>query len=143
MGMKNVSFLFSTILWFCGCLSVMAAGNKVYVVQSPDKHLKVEVSSGTDGLAYCIYHKDSLIVVNSKLGLIQTGKKSASADGEKVISSKTKKMIQDVDAPFYRFKSFQAVCNEMNLKLKGGYGVCFRVYNEGVAIVFILLQKRI
>ena len=39
MGMKNASFLFSAVLWLCGCLSVMAAGNKVYVVQSPDKHL--------------------------------------------------------------------------------------------------------
>ena len=26
---------------------VMAAGNKVYVVQSPDKQLKVEISAGT------------------------------------------------------------------------------------------------
>lgn len=139
--MKNASFLFSAVLWLCGCFSVMAAGNKVYVVQSPDKHLKVEVSSGAGGLTYCIYHKDSLIVVDSKLGLIQTGKKSASAGGEKVISSKTKKMIQDVDAPFYRFKSFQAVCNEMNLKLKGEYGVCFRVYNEGVAYRFYTSSK--
>lgn len=89
--MKNASFLFSAVLWLCGCFSVMAAGNKVYVVQSPDKHLKVEVSSGTDGLAYCIYHKDSLIVVDSKLGLIQEGKTSASVGGEKVISSKTKR----------------------------------------------------
>ena len=58
-----------------------------------------------------------------------------------MISSKTKKMIQDVDAPFYRFKSFQAVCNEMNLKLKGEYGVCFRVYNEGVAYRFYTSSK--
>lgn len=105
--MKNASFLFSAVLWLCGCFSVMAAGNKVYVVQSPDKHLKVEVSSGTDGLAYCIYYKGSLIVVDSKLGLIQTEKKSASADGEKVISSKTKKMIQDVDAPFIASSHFR------------------------------------
>ena len=116
--MKNTSLIVSAVLWLCGCLSVMAAGNKVYVVQSPDKQLKVEISAGTDGLIYSVYHKDSLIVVDSKLGLIQEGKTPALAGVAKVISAKTKKIFQDIDAPFYRFKSFQAVCNEMNLKLE-------------------------
>lgn len=30
--MKNTSLIVSVVLWLCGCLSVMAAGNKVYVV---------------------------------------------------------------------------------------------------------------
>lgn len=139
--MKNTSLIVSAVLWLCGCLSVMAAGNKVYVVQSPDKQLKVEISAGTDGLIYSVYHKDSLIVVDSKLGLIQEGKTPALAGVAKVISAKTKKIFQDIDAPFYRFKSFQAVCNEMNLKLKGEYGVYFRVYNEGVAYRFYTSSK--
>lgn len=139
--MKNTSLIVSAVLWFCSCLSMMAAGNKVYVVQSPDKQLKVEISAGSDGLNYSVYHKDSLIVVDSKLGLIQEGKTPALAGGAKVISAKTKKIFQDIDAPFYRFKSFQAVCNEMNLKLKGEYGVYFRVYNEGVAYRFYTSSK--
>ena len=139
--MKNTSLIVSAVLWLCSCLSMMAAGNKVYVVQSPDKQLKVEISAGTDGLIYSVYHKDSLIVVDSKLGLIQEGKTPALAGGAKVISAKTKKIFQDIDAPFYRFKSFQAVCNEMNLKLKGEYGVYFRVYNEGVAYRFYTSSK--
>ena len=139
--MKNTSLIVSAVLWLCGCLSVMAAGNKVYVVQSPDKQLKVEISAGTDGLIYSVYHKDSLIVVDSKLGLIQEGKTPALAGVAKVISAKTKKIFQDIDAPFYRFKSFQAVCNEMNLKLRGDYGVYFRVYNEGMAYRFYTSSK--
>ena len=139
--MKNTSLIVSAVLWLCSCLSMMAAGNKVYVVQSPDKQLKVEISAGTDGLIYSVYHKDSLIVVDSKLGLIQEGKTPALAGGAKVISAKTKKIFQDIDAPFYRFKSFQAICNEMNLKLKGEYGVYFRVYNEGVAYRFYTSSK--
>ena len=139
--MKNTSLIVSAVLWLCSCLSMMAAGNKVYVVQSPDKQLKVEISAGTDGLIYSVYHKDSLIVVDSKLGLIQEGKTPALAGGAKVISSKTRKIFQDIYAPFYRFKSFQAVCNEMNLKLKGEYGVYFRVYNEGVAYRFYTSSK--
>lgn len=139
--MKNTSLIVSAVLWLCSCLSMMAAGNKVYVVQSPDKQLKVEISAGTDGLIYSVYHKDSLIVVDSKLGLIQEGKTPALAGGAKVISAKTKKIFQDIDTPFYRFKSFQAVCNEMNLKLKGEYGVYFRVYNEGVAYRFYTSSK--
>ena len=139
--MKNTSLIVSVVLWLCSCLSMMAAGNKVYVVQSPDKQLKVEISAGTDGLIYSVYHKDSLIVVDSKLGLIQEGKTPALAGVAKVISAKTKKIFQDIDAPFYRFKSFQAVCNEMNLKLRGDYGVYFRVYNEGVAYRFYTSSK--
>lgn len=139
--MKNTSLIVSAVLWLCSCLSMMAAGNKVYVVQSPDKQLKVEISAGSDGLNYSVYHKDSLIVVDSRLGLIREGKTPALAGGAKVISAKTKKIFQDIDAPFYRFKSFQAVCNEMNLKLKGEYGVYFRVYNEGVAYRFYTSSK--
>ena len=85
--------------------------------------------------------KDSLIVVDRKLGLIQEGKTPALAGVAKVISAKTKKIFQDIDAPFYRFKSFQAVCNEMNLKLRGDYGVYFRVYNEGMAYRFYTSSK--
>lgn len=107
--MKNTSLIVSAVLWLCSCLSMMAAGNKVYVVQSPDKQLKVEISAGSDGLNYSVYHKDSLIVVDSRLGLIREGKTPALAGGAKVISAKTKKIFQDIDSPFIassRFRQF-------------------------------------
>ena len=54
----------------------------------------------------------------------------------KVASKKSRTIVQDIISPFYRFKSFRAACNEMNLKLKGDFGVIFRAYNEGVAYRF-------
>lgn len=107
--MKNTSLIVSAVLWLCSCLSMMAAGNKVYVVQSPDKQLKVEISAGTDGLIYSVYHKDSLIVVDSKLGLIQEGKTPALAGEAKVISAKTKKIFRTLMHLFIassRFRQF-------------------------------------
>lgn len=53
--MKNTSLIVSAVLWLCSCLSMMAAGNKVYMVQSPDKQVKVKISAGTDGLIYSVY----------------------------------------------------------------------------------------
>ena len=37
--------------------------------------------------------------------------------------------------------SFAACCNELDLKLKGGFGIIFRAYNEGVAYRFYTTQS--
>ena len=78
--MKNTSLIVSAVLWLCSCLSMMAAGNKVYVVQSPDKQVKVEISAGTDGLIYSVYHKDSLPLKSETITILSQNRPSCTQE---------------------------------------------------------------
>ena len=128
------TFLFIAFILTCW------TGNFVYgknfTATSPDKQLKVEVTDGGDLLTYSVYHKNSLIVKNCEIGLVGLDEPLIAGTVATVVSEKSKNVIQEIESPFYRFKSFRTECNEMNLKLKGDCGVVFRVYNEGVAYRF-------
>ncbi|WP_455672588.1 glycoside hydrolase family 97 catalytic domain-containing protein [Phocaeicola sp.] len=140
--MKNNTSLklaiISLLLYF-GNNPLAAATGKKYALTSPDGKLKVEISAD-DELSYQLMHNDEIILSHSSIGLVL-------ADGTtigkapRVTGEQRKKIKDNVNSPFYRFKEFVAACNELNLKLKGGFGVTFRAYNEGVAYRFYTTQK--
>lgn len=57
-------------------------------------------------------------------------------NNSQVTGIKRKKIRDNVESPFYRFKEFVAACNELDLKLIDGFGVTFRAYDDGVAYRF-------
>ena len=130
--MKKTSFFLGIIFSLVG----IASQAKDYTLLSPDKHLKVTVTDGNSLLTYSVYHNNSLILKSSQIGLVALDEQLTAGKAVKVTSKKSREVVQDVTSPFYRFKSFRAVCNEMDLKLKGDFGVIFRVYNEGIAYRF-------
>ena len=130
--MKKTSFFLGIIFSLVGIVSQA----KDYTLLSPDKHLKVTVTDGNSLLTYSVYHNNSLILKSSQIGLVALDEQLTAGKAVKVTSKKSREVVQDVTSPFYRFKSFCAVCNEMDLKLKGDFGVIFRVYNEGIAYRF-------
>lgn len=130
--MKKTIYIGLVLGWCVGT----SMYSKNYTVCSPNKQIKVEVTDGDSVLTYSVYHKNSLILDNSKIGLVGLNKPLISGKETKVVASKSKNVKQDIESPFYRFKSFHTECNEMNLKLKGDCGVIFRAYNEGIAYRF-------
>lgn len=139
--MKNnsrLSWAILSLLLFVGNASFAATGKK-YALSSPDGMLRVEISAG-DNLSYQVMHGNDIILSHSNIGLVL-------ADGTFIgkaprITGERRKRIQDkVESPFYRFKEFVAACNELDLKLKGGFGVTFRAYDEGVAYRFYTTRK--
>jgi len=128
----------SLFLYF-GNSSLGAAPGKKYALASPDGKLKVEVTAG-NGLSYLVMHEQDTILSHSNIGM-------ALADGTTIGSNsqvagiKRKKIRDHVESPFYRFKEFVATCNELDLKLKGGFGILFRAYDEGVAYRFYTTRK--
>lgn len=133
--MKNiVTFLFIICFGLQGNV-----WGKDYKVTSPDNRLRLEITADETGLYYSVYHKNSLILNRNRIGLEgQLGL----VDHVKVVSSRVNRLEQQVQSPFYRFKSFHAVCNEIDLKLKGDFGVQFRAYNEGVAYRFYSKSRK-
>lgn len=140
--MKNCTSLklvvISLFLYF-GNNPLGAAPGKKYALSSPDGKLKVEVTAG-NGLSYQVMHENDTILSHSNIGLVLADGTTI-GNNSQVTGIKRKKVRDNVESPFYRFKEFIATCNELNLKLKGDFGITFRAYNEGVAYRFYTTQK--
>lgn len=116
-----------------------ATPGKKYALSSPDGKLKVEVTAG-DKLSYLVMHQNDTILSQSNIGMVLTDGTTI-GNNSQVSGTKRKKRMDNVESPFYRFKEFVAACNELDLKLKGGFGIVFRAYDEGVAYRFYTTQK--
>src|SRR5574344_483229 len=70
---------------------------------------------------------------NCKAGLDFTGDKN-----EKIVlgSVRKRRVNEKISSPFYRQRSFSDICNEMDITIRKGFGVTFRVYDEGIAYRF-------
>ena len=59
----------------------------------------------------------------------------------KVASHKLSSHQEAIDAPFYRQKHFNTAYQQMDVKLKNGFGIILRVYDEGVTYRFYTNRK--
>ena len=116
-----------------------AAKEKKYVLSSPDGTLKVEISAGNE-LVYQVMHGNDTILSHSNIALVlEDG--TIVGRTPRITGERRKKIKDNIESPFYRFKEFVATGNELDLKLKGGFGIIFRAYNEGVAYRFYTTQS--
>ena len=135
---KKLSFAILSLLLLIGNVS-LAAKEKKYVLSSPDGTLKVEISTGNE-LAYQVMHGNDTILSHSNIALVlEDG--TVVGKTPRITGERRKKIKDNIESPFYRFKEFVATGNELDLKLKGGFGIIFRAYNEGVAYRFYTTQS--
>lgn len=140
--MKNNIFLkliVFSLFFFSGTNAFGAAQGKKYALASPNGKLTIEITTG-DRLAYQVMHEKDTILSSSNIGLVLADG-TAIGNKSQVTGIKSKKISDRVESPFYRFKKFVATCNELDLKLKNGFGITFRAYNEGVAYRFYTTRK--
>ncbi len=139
--MKNktaIKLIAASLLLVLGNNRLEATSGKKYELTSPNGKLKVEVTA-RNGLSYQLMCGNDTIVSQSSIGLIL---QDGIAIGNQVSGiARRRKVADNVESPFYRFKEFVASCNELNLKLNGGFGVIFRAYDEGVAYRFYSTRK--
>ncbi|WP_418848908.1 glycoside hydrolase family 97 catalytic domain-containing protein [Phocaeicola sp.] len=139
--MKNNKKLYLAILSLLLLIgnASFAAKEKKYVLSSPDGTLKVEISAGNE-LAYQVMHGNDTILSHSNIGLVlENG--TIVGKTPRITGERRRKITDNIESPFYRFKEFVATGNELDLKLKGGFGIIFRAYNEGVAYRFYTTQS--
>lgn len=135
---KKLCFAILSLLLLIGNAS-LAAKEKKYVLSSPDGTLKVEISAGNE-LAYQVMHGNDTILSHSNIGLVlENG--TIVGKTPRITGERRRKIKDNMESPFYRFKEFVATGNELDLKLKGGFGIIFRAYNEGVAYRFYTTQS--
>ena len=135
---KKLCLAILSLLLLIGNAS-LAAKEKKYVLSSPDGTLKVEISTGNE-LAYQVMHGNDTILSHSNIALVlEDG--TIVGKTPRIKGERRKKIKDNIESPFYRFKEFVATGNELDLKLKGGFGIIFRAYNEGVAYRFYTTQS--
>lgn len=135
---KKLCLAILSLLLLSGNAS-FAAKEKKYVLSSPDGTLKVEISAGNE-LPYQVMHGNDTILSHSNIGLVlENG--TIVGKTPRITGERRRKIKDNIESPFYRFKEFVATGNELDLKLKGGFGIIFRAYNEGVAYRFYTTQS--
>ena len=135
---KKLCLAILSLLLLSGNAS-FAAKEKKYVLSSPDGTLKVEISAGNE-LAYQVMHGNDTILSHSNIGLVlENG--TIVGKTPRITGERSRNIKDNIESPFYRFKEFVATGNELDLKLKGGFGIIFRAYNEGVAYRFYTTQS--
>ena len=135
---KKLCLAILSLLLLIGNAS-FAAKEKKYVLSSPDGTLKVEISAGNE-LAYQVMHGNDTILSHSNIGLVlENG--TIVGKTPRITGERRRKIKDNIESPFYRFKEYVATGNELDLKLKGGFGIIFRAYNEGVAYRFYTTQS--
>ena len=98
--MKN-TWKIGALLLACAQMPAWAA-EKVYTLLSPDKQIKVEITTGGEDLTYSVSFGDTPLLVNSRIGLDAEGLEFTAERASK----KERKIDQTVESPFYRFPSF-------------------------------------
>lgn len=136
--MKHINIYFVLGLLGLVCLPMRAANHR-QILKSPDGRLELRI--WTEGqLSYSLHHKGDALLEKSPIGLVLANKTL----GEDVRVSRVRKrslVKENIVSPHYRFPSFKVTYNELDLKLKGDYGVVFRAYDEGVAYRFYTTSR--
>jgi alpha-glucosidase len=129
--MKKVILVILLNLSLASITNYVGATDREIKIQSPDGKLELSIHLG-DTLNYSLQLGKTNLIRNAHVGL-------ELANGEllgkmpNLQQKKTRTATENIVSPNYRFDSFSISYNELNVKLKGNYGVVFRAYNEGVA----------
>lgn len=131
--MKRFAVLFALAI-----LSVSAAFAQkahTYRLASPDGNIKVAVTLG-DGITYNVYNGDETVLTDCRIALNVNGKVLGSSP---TLKSVDRKSVNETRQPFLHLKYSEVSnrYNQMSLRMKGGYSVEFRAYDDGVAYRFV------
>ena len=141
MANKNL-FLVAALLYVASNVSA-----QVYQVKSPNGKILAELNTNKT-LAIQFGTKDKILLKPSSIGLVQVMNAGKKTDGKidigsnpRVASHKLTSHQETIDAPFYRQESFKTAYEQLDVKLKNGFGIILRAYDEGIAYRFYTTQK--
>ncbi len=123
------------------CINNILCGKDTkYILQSPNQKTEVHIHIG-EHITYSVYHQNKLLLKESQVALLLENNHILGTNPriQKVREYSKKELIL---SPLYRVPSFQTSYNEMEIQLKGKYGLQFRAYNEGVAYRFYTKFKQ-
>lgn len=133
--MKKKTLCLWIVSWFC----MAYAHANSFTVTSPNGRLTAVLEEGNP-LTISIQLDSLTLMAPSAIGLVLTDGKLVGADGN--LGFGIKKTIEEtIEAPFYRQRKYSSVCNELDLRIKGYFGIVIRAYDEGIAYRFYTTHK--
>ena len=116
-------------------LAAFSLGARDYVLSSPDGTLKIKVSDGSK-LVWSITKGGATVMEPSEIALDVKGhgRLGPNAKVSKLSRRPIDEMLTAVVPTKYR--EVRDRCNEMTLRMKGGWSVIFRAYDNGAAYRF-------
>lgn len=123
----------TVLVYLLSCCLAVCATDRKYLLKSPDGKLEVSVTIG-EQTTYSITSEGNLLLDESPVGLVLPDK--ILGKYAKVSRTKKRSATEKIISPHYRCASFDMCYNELDLKMKGNYGIVFRAYDEGVAYRF-------
>jgi len=131
--MRNLTL--SILLMF----AFSAFAGKAYNVSSPDGKIKADISVGND-LSYSVTFDGKPVISESTLSMTLSNG-TIWGKNPKVAKVSKKSLNTKIPSPFYRADKLDENYNSTTINFKGGWGVEFRAYNDGIAYRFISSQK--
>ena len=120
------------ILFIFLCLSSLNGFNQVLTLYSPDKTIKVTISTGAE-LKYEVFIDDKQVLIPSVIDM-SLGSGQALSSGLKIRTQKRASVNEIIISPIpEKRKRIPNVYNELALAFTNKFGLIFRAYNDGVA----------
>lgn len=133
--MKKYFFLLIAML----ALSAQEVSAREMSVASPNGRI-VAVVEDQAGLMISVRLDGVALVAPSPIGLTLADGTTIGRNGSLGFGRKSV-VVDDTDAPFYRQRHIKTTANQLDLKLKGGFGLLVRAYDEGVSYRFYTTRK--
>lgn len=127
-------FFIATLLYIGATVSA-----ENYLVKSPDGKIVAELNTNKS-LSLQFKYNGSILLQESSIGVTLNDGMDMGKN-PKVVSHKLSNHKETIHAPFYRQQNFETAYQELNLKLKNGFGIILRAYDEGVAYRFYTQRK--
>lgn len=127
---KSLFFLFAAIFF-----ATTAMSQTTRTLSSPNGKIKVDVKL-SDGITYDVFCEGELVLDDCRMALDAGGKVLGSAPQ---LKGTQRRSVNETKKPYLHLKYAEVPnnFNEMTLKMKGGYSVVFRAYNDGIAYRFV------
>ena len=114
-----------------GLLAAAPLFAKVYSVSSPSGKLEMRFDVGDGPTTWALAVNGETVMDGNRISITMDGRQAG--PDARVISAKKDKLAETINAPLYRQSSFQANYNRLILKMKGGWSIEARAYDDGVA----------
>ena len=133
--MKKYFFLLIAML----ALSAQEVSAREMSVASPNGRIVVVVEDQA-GLMISVRLDGVALMAPSPIGLTLADGTTIGRNGSLGFGRKSV-VVDDTDAPFYRQRHIKTTANQLDLKMKGGFGLQVRAYDEGVSYRFYTTRK--
>ncbi len=121
---------------FLTCLTggILEAKIKIHSIKSPDGKLELQAVTQAN-ISFCLLRGDQVLVSSAPLSLtLEDG--TILGPNARISKARTTNVREVIPSPLYRKSEITAVYNQLDISFREGFGIRFRLYDQGAAYQF-------